>query len=136
MIFGAQNIGFAIPIERAHKDLTDLEKFGRIIQPYIGIRYVMLSPEIKERYSLASDKGALVIQDHIPGSHAVAPHSPADRAGIKQHDIILAINDETLDEKSDFSEVIQKHDVGDLISLTTLRSGKKQKINVRLTERK
>jgi len=136
VIFGAQNIGFAIPINRAKKDLSDLEKYGRIVQPFIGLRYVMLNETFKEKYKLPIDYGALIIQDHIPGSHAVVPHSPADKAGIKVNDVVLEINGEKLHNKNDLSDVIQKWKVGDEISLTVLRKDKTMKVKTVLEERK
>ncbi len=136
VIFGAQNIGFAIPINRAKKDLDDLEKYGRIVQPFIGLRYVMLSAAIKEKYNLATDYGALVVRDHIPGSHAIVPKSPADKAGIKENDVILEINGEKLTEKNDLSDVVQKCKVGHEIGLTILRKDKTIQTKTVLEERR
>ncbi|MDO8495641.1 MAG: trypsin-like peptidase domain-containing protein [bacterium] len=137
VIFGAQNIGFAIPIEWAKNDLQDLIKFGRIVRPYIGLRYVMLNKEIKKRYALPVDYGALVLKDaHFPGNHAVVKDSPADKAGIKENDIITELNGEKLDEKNDLSDKIQLLNAGDEIELTFLRKSKAHKAKTVLQERK
>jgi len=135
VIFGAQNIGFAIPIDRATKDLDNLEKYGRIIQPFLGVRYVMLSPEIQKIYGIENNKGALVIQDHIPGSVAVSPKSPADKAGIKQNDIILKFGDSELCGKIDLTDKIQELNVGDTVPIKIQRNGKEIDLEITLTER-
>ncbi|OGN29071.1 MAG: hypothetical protein A3A33_00240 [Candidatus Yanofskybacteria bacterium RIFCSPLOWO2_01_FULL_49_25] len=136
IIFGAQNIGFALPINWAKRDLDDLVRLGRIIRPYIGLRYVMLDKELKEKYSLAIDYGALVIKDHMPASKAVVPGSPADHAGIKENDIILEINGEKLTEKQELADVVEQHQVGDEITLTVLRGKETLTTKTRLEERK
>jgi serine protease Do len=64
IIYGAQNIGFSLPINWAKADLADIRKFGRIIRPYIGLRYIVLNPSLQQRYSLPVDYGALVMRDH------------------------------------------------------------------------
>jgi S1-C subfamily serine protease len=137
VIFGAQNIGFAIPIQWAKNDLQDLIKYGRIIRPYIGLRYVMLNKEIQKRYTLPVDYGALVLKDaHFPGNHAVVKDSPADKAGIKENDIITELNGQKLDEKNDLSDQIQLLNAGDEIELTYLRKDKAHRAKTILQERK
>lgn len=136
VIFGAQNIGFAIPINRIKKDLDDMKKYGRIIQPFLGLKYVMLNPELKQRYSLACGLGALIVEDHLPHSKAVIPGSPADKAGIKANDVIIRINGEELHEKDDLSESIQNYKVGETVTLKVLRDGKAFEAKTVLEERK
>src|SRR3989344_2481092 len=136
IIFGAQNIGFSIPVEWAKRDLTDLHKFGRIIRPYIGLRYIMLNKDIQRRYRLPVDCGALIAQDHIPGSHAVVKNSPADKAGLKENDIILEINGKKLDEKSDLGDSIQLLKAADEIELAYFRKNETHKTKLTLEERK
>ena len=124
IIFGAQNIGFALPINWAKTDLDDLIRTGRIIRPYIGLRYVTLTKDMQERYSLPVDYGALVLKDHVPGSQAVVPGSPADNAGVKENDIILEINGTKLTEKVELADVVEQCEVGDQITLVIQRDGK------------
>ncbi len=136
IIYGAQNIGFSIPVNWAKQDLEDIIKHGRIIKPFIGLQYVMLNKELQKKYSLPTDFGAMVVRDHTPGSVAIIPDSPAEKAGVKENDIILELNNEKLTEQSDFSDVLQKCKVGDEVKLTVMRSDKKLKLAATLEERK
>lgn len=135
VIFGAQNIGFAIPVKWAKNDLEDLRKFGRIVRPYIGLRYIMLNKDLQRKYKLPVDYGAFVT-DHIPSQNAVVKNSPADKAGIKENDIILELNGQKLDDKKDLSDHIQTLKAGDKIELTCWRKGKTYKTKTVLEERK
>jgi len=136
IIFGAQNIGFALPINWAKTDLDDLQQYGRIIRPYLGVRYVMLNKDLQEQYKLTVNSGALVIKDHIPGSQAVIPASPAFKAGLRENDIIVSIDSHKIDDKSELADFIENKKVGDVIPLEYLRQGKLIQAELKLEERK
>ena len=136
VIFGAQNIGFAIPIDGAKGDLKDIIEHGRIIKPFLGLTYVMLSPDIAKRYGLKEEAGAMVIRDHRPDAVAVLSGSPAHKAGIHEHDVITEVNDHTLDEHDDLTDLLQHFKVGDKVTLRFLRKGKEHTAKVTLQERK
>ena len=55
MVFLAENIGFALPINNAKKDLDDLKKYGRLRQPLLGVRYVLLNKELQKKFNLQTD---------------------------------------------------------------------------------
>jgi len=137
IIFGAQNIGFALPINWAKRDTEDILKYGKIERPYLGLRYMMLNKKLKEQYELSSDCGALVISDHLPNSHAVVPSSPADKAGIKENDLITEVNGKKIGEKEELADLIQEFKINDEVELTLLRNGNETfKIKVKLEEMK
>lgn len=137
VIFGAQNIGFAIPINWVKQDIEDIVKHGRIIKPFIGVQYAMLNKELQKKYDLPVDYGALVMRDHKPGSpQAVISGSPADKAGIKENDIILELNGIQLTEQKDLMDQLQDCTVGDTIKMTILRDGKEKEVETKLEERK
>ncbi len=136
VIFGAQNIGFALPINWAKGDLKDIIEHGRIIKPYLGLMYVMLTPELAKRYSLARDHGAMVIRDRRPGAEAVLAGSPAHKAGLKEHDIITHLNGDEIAPDKDLMDLLQTFKVGESVELTFLRDGKEQSCTVTLEERK
>ena len=83
IVFGAQNLGFAIPIKYAERDLDDLEQFGRIKRPLLGLRYVNVDENMKDRMKLTVDYGAMVV-GQMPHSQAIIPNSPAHKAGLKE----------------------------------------------------
>lgn len=136
MVFFAENIGFALPINNAKKDLEDLKQYGRIRQPFLGIRYVLLNQELKNKYNLPVDEGALVVAESMPEETAVVPRSAADRAGIKQSDIILEIQKEKITIKNQLEDLLQKYKVGQTIELKFLRNNKEMLAKVTLEERK
>jgi len=136
VMMGAQNIGFSLPINWAKADLEDIIKYGRIIRPYIGLRYVMLNKEIQQKYTLPVDYGALVIKDHVPGTEAVVVGSPAHKAGIKENDIVLEINGDKLTEKHELADAVQNLKVGDEMEMTVMRGDTTTKMKTVLEERK
>ena len=137
IIFGAQNIGFALPINWAKKDMDDILKYGKIERPYLGLRYMMLNKKLKEQYELNAEAGALIIKDHLPNSQAIMKGSPAEKAGIKENDLIVAVNGKQLDEKMELADLIQEFKIGDEVEMTLLRNGKETvKTKVKLEEMK
>lgn len=134
IIYGAQNIGFAIPINWAKHDLDDIVKYGRIVKPYLGLLYVMLNKKMQSMYSMPVDYGALIVRDHRPHSVAIVPHSPADKAGVKENDIVVSLNGTKVEK--DLSDMLQECKVGDNIELEILRKDKKHKLTAKLEERK
>lgn len=133
MVSGAQNIGFAIPINKTKRAIESVRKSGRIITPFLGVRYILISPELAEKEELDVDYGVLVRggQD----GPAVVKKSPAEKAGILAEDIILEINSKKINQNNSLASIIQDYNVGDTISLKILRNGKEIEIKVKLEER-
>ncbi len=130
----AQNIGFAIPINIAKKALARVKETGKIVYPFLGIRYTLINENIKEKNNLSVDYGAWVIRGE-KGEAAVVSGSAADKAGIKEGDIILEVNDEKITQENSLSKIIQKHNVGDKITLRVLRGDKEMDLEAVLGER-
>ena len=142
VVLGAQNIGFAIPVNNAKKDLDDVKKHGRLIQPFLGVRYIIINKLVQQafaqkfRIKLPVDYGALIIGEPGPGSQAIVPNSPAQKAGITEHDIVLQYNKTKVDEKHPLQELIYKSKVGDIVELKLLRGDKVGTVQIKLEERK
>lgn len=142
IVMGAQNIGFAIPIDNARKDLEDLKKHGRIIQPFLGVRYITINKTLQEEFMgrfgmrLPVDHGALIIREPGVGDLAVVPNSPAAKAGLMEGDIILEFNKIKITEKKPLQELIHKCKPGDMIEIKILREDKIGSTTVTLEERK
>jgi len=134
MIFGAQNIGFAIPINYAKKDLEEVKKFGKIIMPFLGVKYVLISKEMAQANKLPVNDGALVVREQL-GESPVVKGSAADRAGVKEWDIILACNNEKITMKNSLADILQKCKIGEEITLSILRDGKKLTLTAKLEEK-
>ncbi|MEK7649449.1 MAG: trypsin-like peptidase domain-containing protein [Patescibacteria group bacterium] len=130
----AENIGFALPINIIKKDINDVEKFGRISYPFLGVRYIMLDEAVAKERKLTVTSGALVASDD--GGPAVTAGSPAEKAGIKTGDIIIEFGGEKSTVGTPLAELIQKHGVGETISVKLIRDGKEQAIQLALVERK
>ena len=134
VVFGAQNIGFAIPIEKAKRDLADIAQHGKIRRPFLGIRYVLLNSLFAKRYSLPVNHGALLVRENVPGDHAVVPGSAAEKAGLREHDIILTCNNEPLTEQKTIEDMLENASPGDNVTLTLLRDGKETDAKIKLEE--
>lgn len=125
VVFGAQNIGFAIPIDRAKKDLDEIKKYGYIRHPFLGVRYMILNRPLQERFRLPLDHGALIMSEGTPEDTAIIPGSAADKAGLKEYDIILFCDKKKITEKETLEDIIAGHDIGDTLDLEILRDNKK-----------
>lgn len=130
---GAENIGFAIPINHAKRDIASVKKSGTISTPYLGVRYILLDKETAKKQDVSTTSGALIRgTDEGPG---VLKGSPAEKAGIKAEDIILEVNGEIIDGDHPLTARLQKYSVGDTIKLGILRDEKKIVVTVKLEER-
>lgn len=134
MIAGAQNIGFAIPVNYAKKDLEEVKKFGKIIMPFLGIKYVLISKEMAEANKLPVNDGALVVREQL-GEPPVIRGSAADVAGVKEWDIILSCNDEKITVKNSLASILQKCKIGEKTTLQILRDGKRIDLTAELEEK-
>ncbi len=150
LLFGAQNIGFAIPINHAKRDLEDLAKFNHIKRPLLGISYITVDENLKSRMNLPVDYGALVtgemhnhqgVLEHDPVHRACAKsgvikNSPAYLAGVREKDIILECEGEKIGTEKTIQDFLEDMKVGDTIKFKVLRGKKEFVAKVVLAERK
>ncbi len=135
MALGAQSIGFAIPINNVKKAIEQVRTLGKIVHPFLGIRYIVLNEEIKEENNLSVNYGAWVIKGRDQES-AVFPGSPAEKSGILENDIILEFEGEKITTDNSLAKIISKYNPGESVSLKVLRNKNELTINVVLEERK
>ncbi|MCX6759093.1 MAG: trypsin-like peptidase domain-containing protein [Candidatus Nealsonbacteria bacterium] len=133
MVQGAQNIGFAIPINKAKKDIEQIKTLGKIVYPYLGVRYVLITEKIQEDNNLLVSYGAWIIKGY-QGESAVASGSAAEKAGLKEKDIILEFNEERITVENSLAKIIMKYNPGDRVVLKILRNGKEEIIQATLDE--
>lgn len=135
MVMGAQNIGFAIPINSAKKDLDEVKKYGRIKFPFLGVKYIIITQELAEKNKLPAKHGALIVRETL-GESPVVKGSAAQKAGLKEFDIILEAAGEKIEAQNSLSDILQKHSIGEEILLKVLREGKETTLKVTLEEKK
>jgi len=130
----AENIGFAIPVNKVKKDISDIKTYGKIVYPYLGIRYVPITKAIAEENNLPVDYGVLIIKGEGADEVAIALGSAAERAGLKQGDIILEFNGIKIDQKNTLAKLILKYKPGDAIALKILRDNQEMTLSAILGE--
>jgi serine protease Do len=133
---GAQNIGFAIPSNDIRKAVEQVKSVGRIITPYLGVRYLPIDAIIQKNNNLPYAYGVLVVRGANPADLAVIPGSPADLAGIVENDIILEINGVEIDNKNSLPILIAKYEVEEIINLKIWHKGSEKEIKLTLAEKK
>ena len=126
----AQGIGFAIPISDIQGLIASVLKNGKLERPYLGVRYIMITDDIAYEYNLPVKRGAYIAPAGRQSS--IIKDSPADKAGLKEKDIITEIDGTKLDEKNSIISVLGKRSVGDQVKLKVLRDGNEQTITVTL----
>ena len=134
-------IGFAIPINTAKAVLNDLVTLGRVRRPALGVTTIPIGPELTDSIGLPADYGLLIIQ--------VTPGGSADLAGLRGGteraylgstpimlggDLIVAIDDEKIEDQQDLAQVMNNHRAGDTVKVTIYRNKKKMDVNVALGE--
>ncbi|MDD4990207.1 MAG: trypsin-like peptidase domain-containing protein [Candidatus Pacebacteria bacterium] len=133
---GAQDIGFAIPINKAKRDVRQVKAQGKIVYPFLGVRYVLITPEIQQANQLSVDYGVLIVGDQETKEPAVIAGSAADKAGIKENDIILEADGVKITTKTPLSQIVQEqHIPGDKVVFKILRNKKEMTIEVILGEK-
>lgn len=120
----SQSIGFAIPINDVTGLIKQVEKTGKFQRPYLGVRYVALTPDVAKQYSIDVTSGAFIPPAADSSSPSILSGSPADQAGLKEGDVITKIDSTTIDQNHSLTSIINKHQVGDQVSLTIIRDGK------------
>jgi serine protease Do len=120
---GADNISFAIPINKVKIRLEEYRTYGKFIRPYLGVSYQMIS-EYEALYYTDVVPGALVLR--------VDPASPAFEAGIERGDIVVKFGEDEVNRS--LADIIQEYAVGEEVSVTLVREGEEQNITVVLGE--
>lgn len=125
----AQGIGFSIPINATKGILKGVLAGKGVQRGYLGINFIPITADAAEYYKLSVKKGAYVFS--ASGS-AVVSGSPADKAGIKDKDIITKVGGVEVGDKGGVSSLIAEYAPGDTIQLTILRDGKSIDLSVTL----
>lgn len=128
----AQNIGFAIPIDDVSGLISSVEQNGKLERPYLGVVFIPITADMSKQYDLGVDQGAYVPPSVMIGQDAVINGGPADKAGIKEGDIITKVNNDVVDDTHSLTSLLSKHKVGDKVTITIHRDGKDRTVDVTL----
>jgi serine protease Do len=131
---GSESIGFSLPINSVKSAINSVMKTGKIVRPYVGIRYIPVTAELKAKNNLTVDYGILVQKGQTASELAVIPGSPADKAGILENDIILEINGQKIDQDKNFAYLIRGKNIGNSITLKILSKGIEKTVTLKLEQ--
>jgi len=123
---GFMGIGFAIPANMAKRVSEDLIKHGKVQRPWLGVGIQDLDPDKARHFQLPAKVGVLVSQ--------VYNGSPAQKAGLQRGDVITSVDGAPVSSLRDLQQKILLKAINDSVRITYLRSGKEERVIVRLSE--
>lgn len=126
----AENMGFAIPISSVKGMLSQLIEKGEASRAYIGVYSTEITPELAKQNNLPVSAGAYLYTS--AKYSAIISGSPAEKAGLKNKDIITAVNGIKIGSAGSLSSLIGEYKPGDTVQLTVIRDGKEIAVNVEL----
>jgi len=130
----AEGIGFAIPINSVLSVLESVKKTGKLVRPYLGVKYALVDKRIAGMKNLKEETGAILVSGDTDNAPAVIPGSPADKAGLKEGDVVLKVGNDTIDQQHSLVRILTKYSPGDKVTLKVSRDGKDMNVDVTLGE--
>jgi serine protease Do len=123
---GSEGIGFAVPINLARHVMERLISSGKVTRGYLGVFPQDITPGLAEEFNLPDQNGALVGD--------VSPNTPAEKAGIKSGNVIIALNGKNVVDASTLQLAVSECDPGSVATLKLIRDGKTKTVAVTLGE--
>jgi serine protease Do len=123
---GNIGIGFSIPSNMAQDVMRQLIKSGKVQRGMIGVTVQPVSPDVAKSLGLTAARGAIVTE--------VRPETPAERAGVKQGDVILSLDGKAIDSTNSLRTSVGRLAPGTAVTLTLLRDGQERSLKVSLAE--
>ena len=133
-VLDAQNIGFAVTINKVKRDIEQVRSVGKITYSFLGVRYVLITEAIAKDRDLPVTYGAL-IEKGDNATPAVTAGSAAEKAGMQERDIILEFNGERVTADNSLAKLIQKYNPKDTVVVKILRGDEEKILQVTLGER-
>jgi S1-C subfamily serine protease len=129
IIGGAQGLCFAVPINTAKGIIPELMREGRVVRGWFGIggQTQELSTALARRLTLSAQSGVLVV--------AVSPGGPAEKAGLRVGDVVLALDEKTTPSVDAVHKLLTRETIGQRVALDVLRDGARLKLDLKVTER-
>ncbi|MBR3175895.1 trypsin-like peptidase domain-containing protein [Candidatus Saccharibacteria bacterium] len=126
----AENMGFAIPISSVKGMLSQLIETGKASRAYLGVYSAEITPELAKAYNLPVSVGTYLYSSS--SYSAIVKDSPASKAGLKDKDIVTAVNGVKVGAAGSLSNLIGEYKPGDTVQLTVIREGNEVAVNVTL----
>ena len=117
-------VGFAVPINVAKEILPQLRERGKVVRGWLGVQIQALTEDMARTYRMKDNKGALISD--------VTSESPAEKAGLKADDVVIAVDGRPVEDNGDLSRYIASKSPGTTVNLRVLRAGGEQTIAVLL----
>ncbi|MGX4641114.1 Do family serine endopeptidase [Massilia sp. SYSU DXS3249] len=124
---GSIGIGFAIPVSTARTVLESIIKHGQVVRGWIGIESQDITPELADSFGLARKSGAIIA--------GVVRNGPADRAGVRPGDILLAVEGKAVTSTGDMLNLIAQLAPGAKAKLKLMRQNRESTVDVTVGKR-
>lgn len=128
----AQNIGFSIPINDVSGMIKGVLATGKLQRPFLGVRYISITDDYASENNLPVKRGAYIPEAAAGEAPSIIAGSPAEVAGLQPKDIIIKVDNTDINENNSLSTVLARFTVGQKVTLTILRDGKQQTVDVML----
>lgn len=126
ILVGTTGLGFAVPINLAVDVLQQIRATGRVTRAYLGVNFMDIEPEIAREFNLPVEQGIVVT--------GVQRGSPADRAGLRVEDFIVAFGGQTVEDGGDLRRLLRARRPGDTVRIDIVRGRTRTTVSVRLGE--
>ena len=124
-------LGFAIPINLARRVSNQLLKDGEVIHPYLGVQLISLTAKIAKEHN--NDPNSLLQLPERSGAlvQSIVPNSPAEKAGLKRGDLVIAAEDMVINEPKALLDEVEKAKIGKIFPLLIVRNNQEIKVNIK-----
>ncbi|MDP2656509.1 MAG: trypsin-like peptidase domain-containing protein [bacterium] len=129
-----QSVGFAIPSSIMKRDLESVRAHGKIVRPWLGVRYQMVDEEYVKKNNLPNSYGAVIVGDPTKKERGVVSGSPAEKAGLAEDDIILEVDGKKINDENALAHVLSLYEPNTEVTLKVFSRGKEKDIKVTLGE--
>ncbi len=121
-----QGVGFAIPSNTVRRSLESIISTGRVVRGYLGVAMQELTPEIAAQLGVPNQPGALIT--------GIAPGSPAEKAGLKEGDVVIAFNGKAIHGIRDLFRQVSSTPVGGTVEIKILRNKNEETLSATIEE--
>jgi serine protease Do/serine protease DegQ len=124
---GNIGIGFAIPTNNVRQVVDQLVQYGEVKRGFLGVELQDLNPELAQAFGITETEGAVIA--------SVAQDSPAEKSGLRQGDVVVAVNGRAVRNAFDVRNQIGLTRAGEKVKMDVVREGSRKQITTEVTER-